>query len=674
MTEWFQRPYRMVQTNLRNIDAAMDTDAVAKAIRDFGATVLVFNIGGIYAYYPTDLALQARNPLLRGDLLGQMVESAHAQGLKLVGRFDMSKSTRPAYEAHPDWFVHNAKGEPLIYNGTYQACVNGGWYQGYAHEIIREALGRYAVDGVFFNMFGYRSHDYSGNYHGICVCPNCAARFRKMYGRDLPKAESFSDPAYADYLEFTDRTSLELADTIYRTVKTTRSSVAMTGQRTTCDLIRMEIQRAISRPAPEWPYQAGEQARWASAFGRGKIFASTSANFVDFAWRYATETGACQMLRFAQQLASGASLDYYLVGTLDQDDTRPFGHVEKLYAWHAENEAQYAGLLPAARIGLYQSRKTAIHRDRTLTAGEQTACFRGAYRMLVEAGLPFDFVSDERMQDADAAEQLRRLDTIFLPDVACLDEAEAALLDAWVAEGGTLLASGETGLYDGKGVRRDSFALSSLPVSSVLRARDGLRAYFRIGSDELDFPQTRVMMLDGRYFQAEMKSGAETMLTLLPPQRFGPPELCYPEVESDHPGVLIGKHGKGTAIYLPWLPEFHYHRDSLPDHRRLVTQLIARHAPPQPVRLEGEWPVELTVQRQQETGKLLVHVVNYSGQRNNLYAEPVVLRGLRLGVQGAAGPARALVAGTDLPAGAADADGIVWFDLPDVTYFEAVSV
>jgi hypothetical protein len=668
MTEWWQRPYRMVQTNLRMTDAALDPPRLARQAREFGATVLLFNIGGIYAFYPSDLKLQARNPLLRGDLLGDMLHAAHAEGLKLVGRFDMSKSTRPAYDAHPDWFVHNRRGEPLEYNGTYQACVNGGWYQGYAHEIIREALGRYAVDGVFFNMFGYRSTDYSGNSHGICVCRNCQARFHEMYGRALPQREDFSDPAYADYLGFMDRTSLMLGDGIYRTVKDTRASVAVMGQRTTCDLIRMEVQRAVARPAPEWPYQAGEQARWAAAFGRGKVFGSTSANFIDYAWRYVAETGACHVLRFAQQLGSGATPDYYLLGTFDQDDVKPFAAVRELFAWHAAHAEQYEGLENAARIGLYHSRKTATWRGATLTAAEQTGCFRGAYRALLEARLPFDFISDERMADADAAARLDRYDVIVLPNVACLDDAEAAVLDAWVAAGGTLLATGETGLYDGHGAPRGGFALACLPVTGVTHAQDGLRSYFAIGPDELAFPDTRLMMLDGRYFRATRKPGAETLLDLLPEPHFGPPELCALELPpTGHPGVVIGRHGQGHAVYLPWLPDYHYNRDSLPDHRALLVQLVGRFAPPPSVQLDGPGPVEITVQRQAGTGRLLVHLINYGGQRNNLYEEPVPIRGLRLGLNVAPRAARALVANQDLPQGS-------WLALPDLHAFEVIMI
>ncbi len=132
-------------------------------------------------------------------------------------------------------------------------------------------------------------------------------------------------------------------------------------------------------------------------------------------------------------------------------------------------------------------------------------------------------------------------------------------------------------------------------------------------------------------------------------------------------------HGKGRAIYLPWLPEWHYHRDSLPDHRDLLTGLATRFAAP-PVTLDGAGPVEVTLQRQTGSGRLLVHIVNYSGQRNNLYEEPVALHGLRLGVRGARGQARALVAGVDIDCVPAENDGVAWMELPSVGAFEVVSI
>ena len=676
-TVWWKRPYRMVQTNLRQPDALYDQKRLAREIREFGADVLLYNIGGIFAFYPTKLKLQAVNPYMKGDALGDAIEAAHVEGLSLVGRFDMSKATRLAYEAHPDWFVHNIKGDALEYNGTYQACVNGGWYQDYALEIISESLGKYDVDGVFFNMFGYTNFTYSGDYFGICVCDNCRRGFRAMYGKELPLKEDFSDPSYADYLAFKERTSLDLRSKVYKHIKEVNPKVAMTGHRGDSDLIRMEVQRAVERPQPEWPYQAGEQARWAAAYGQGKVFSSTSTNFVDFAWRFHSETPGYHLLRFAQQLASGATLDYYLLGVIDQDDKLPFADISRLFRWHAEHESYYNGLSSGARIGLYHSHRNTTYRKRTASGDLAEKPFRGAYRALAESRLPFDFVSDDLMTESGGQAILSRYDAIVLPNVSCLSDTEAKLLDAYVEQGGVLLITGDTGFYDERGIARDTPALASMPVNGKPAARLNMKgSYFRIAEGELPLSQSKLLMLDGRYYVCAPKPGAETLLTLLPPQRFGPPELCFPDFESDQPGVIIAAHGKGKAIYLPWNPEWQYHRDSLPNHRVLIADLLERNIGPAPVVLQGKGSLEVTVQHQQDTGRLLVHVVNFGGQRNNLYEDAPAVHGLRLGVRDVAADAKALVAGTALKATSAQADkqGYIWFDLPPVEAFEAISL
>lgn len=681
--DWWKRPYRMVQTNLRQPDALYDQRQLARQVKDFGADVLLYNIGGIYAFYPTKLALHAVNPHMQGDALGDAVEAAHAEGLALVGRFDMSKATRLGYEAHPEWFVHNAKGEALEYNGTYQACVNGGWYQDYSLEIISESLGKYDVDGVFFNMFGYTNFDYSGRYFGICVCDNCRRRFHDMYGKPLPLKEDFSDPSYADYLEFKDRTSLELRSRVYRHIKQVAPQVAMTGHRGDSDLIRMETQRAVDRPQPEWPYQAGEQARWGQAYGQGKTVSSTSANFIDFAWRFVSETGPYQLVRAAQQIASGATLDFYLLGVMDQDDKSAFADTSRLFHWHKANERHYTGLKPASKIALYHSHRVTsghgagAYAKRTASGHLAEAAFRGAYRALVEARLPFDLVVDEVVTGKTGAEVLAAYDALVLPNVTCMSDAEAKVIDAWVEAGGTLLATGETALYDEKGVARERPALMSLPIKDRPMARHNMKgAYFRVAPGELPIGEdVKLLMLDHNYYVAQAIEGADTVLTLLPPQRFGPPELCFPDYESDMPGAIIGARSKGRAVYVPWHADALYSRDSLPHTRTFLTDLVTRHIAPAPARIEGRGSLELTVQSQPGEGKVLVHLVNYGGQRNNLYEEAPALHGLRLGVRNVTGAALALVSGqTVQPEGAADSDGYVWYALPPVEAFEAIQI
>lgn len=680
---WWKRPYRMVQTNLRQTDALYDQKSLAREVKEFGADVLLYNIGGIYAFYPTQLELHAINPHMKGDALGDAIEAAHSEGLALVGRYDMSKATRLGYEAHPDWFVHNAKGEALEYNGTYQACVNGGWYQDYSLEIISESLGKYDVDGVFFNMFGYTNFTYSGHYFGICVCNNCRRRFHDMYGKSLPLKEDFSDPSYADYLEFKDRTALELRSKVYKHIKQVAPQVAMTGHRGDSDLIRMETQRAVDRPQPEWPYQAGEQARWGQAYGQGKTVSSTSANFIDFAWRFVSETGPYQLVRAAQQLASGATLDYYLLGVMEQDDKTAFHDTSKLFHWHKANERHYTGLKPASKIALYHSHAVVPghgaggYAKRPASGHLAEAAFRGAYRALTEARLPFDLVVDEAITGSKGSDILSRYDALVLPNVTCMSDEEAKAIDAWVKAGGVLLATGETGLYDEKGAPRETPALKSLPITDRPMARQNMKgAYFRVTPGELPISDdVKLLMLDHSYYVGQTAEGTETVLKLLPPQRFGPPELCFPDYESEMPGAIIGTHGKGKAVYVPWHADALYYRDSLPHTRTFLTDLVTRHIEPAPAKVEGRGSLELTVQSQPSQGKVLVHLINYSGQRNNLYEEAPALHGLRLGVRGVDGAALALVSGKSVQAeGPADDDGYLWYVLPPVEAFEAIQI
>jgi hypothetical protein len=326
-----------------------------------------------------------------------------------------------------------------------------------------------------------------------------------------------------------------------------------------------------------------------------------------------------------------------------------------------------------ATVAIYHSRASQTYAAATATRTEQATCCRAAYRVLLESRIPFDFVSDRRMQDADVAEQLARYDVIVLPNVACLSNAEAAALDAFVERGGTLIATGETALYDERGERREGFALECFPARKVTRAASKQQTYIRIAGPEPRLAKTRLLHLDGWYFHTEQKDDADRQLSLLPPQRFGPPELCFPDVaENDNPGILSRRQGRGQAIYLPWLPEWLYYRDGLPEHRALIAQLVLGHTAP-PLKVEGIGPVEVTIHRQAAgPGGYLIHLVNYSGQRNNVFEHPVPLRGFRIGVKGACGPARSLIDSQSIAVSAPDADGYAWMEVPEIGMFQAL--
>src|SRR5919107_6016128 len=79
---WNRAPYRLVQTNLREIDATMDVDAYVQSMVDASANIVLINVGGIVANYPTSLPYHYRNPFMKGDLVGDLIKGLHAKGIK----------------------------------------------------------------------------------------------------------------------------------------------------------------------------------------------------------------------------------------------------------------------------------------------------------------------------------------------------------------------------------------------------------------------------------------------------------------------------------------------------------------------------------------------------------------------------------------------------------------
>jgi hypothetical protein len=676
MTEWWHRTQRIVQTNLRLIDGNLDPEKLAADVAAFGATAMLFNVGGIFAWYPTELGLQAKNPRLEDDLLGRMIEAAHRKDIRFIGRYDLSKATAIAYASHPDWFCCDRSGNPFEYNGTYQACVNGGWYHEQGVQVLRETIGRYDIDGLFFNMFGYLSTDYSYRQYGLCHCRNCSRKFKAFSGEELPERADVADKIYRTYLHFQEVTSRALSTQIYDIVKSIRPTVAMSNMGKKSDFFRGEVNRRLDRPRPEWAHLSGEEARNFRSLGDNRIrYSSALTHFIDFPWRYSAETGAAQALRLAQQLANGADPHYYFMGTLKQADRKPLPAVRAIFDYHRQNEALYGDLESAARIALYTSHKSRRYYPRR---GASVAAFRGAYRALLNSGIAFDTIHDLRAEEPDFHETHARYDTIILAGAGCMSPDEAKALDAYVEAGGTLVMIGDAGGFDETGETLDENRLNCRPFTRVEETLEEMRGgYVQMNAGDIAGLDSELMLLDGAYHCVTAKADAQARYSILLPQRFGPPELCYPEPElaSDLPGMLSIPYGKGRCVYVPWHVDKLYQEHGLLEHRAFMAQLATLFAPPPQVSLSQPGRIEMTIQRHRQSGNLLVHLVNYSGQTDNSYDEPIAIHGQELILEGIdAATCHALVADRPLQVERIAGGQKQRILLPAIGYFEALRI
>lgn len=630
---WQTEPVRFFQTNLPESHSTLDPEKHVGAVADFGANVLLLNMGGIAAQYPTDVELHYRSRWLAEgrDFFGDALREAHGRGMRVIGRFDLSKTQKPVFDAHPEWFFRRVNGEPAVFNGLYSACINGGYYWEHAPKILTEALTRYPVDGLFFNMFGNPAVDYAGVPMGPCHCEACAQKFRARTGRALPADDS--DPEYRAFMtDSAKAVAANLAALIHR-LRPGAAFLTYIDEYT--DVIIHESNTSVTRPLPLWPYSASDNVNRSLNSGRDKTVFNLCMSFVDYPWRFIHVSPDEVRLRLWQNLAHGGAPALVIFGGIGQEDTASIEAARPIFRWHREHENLYVGQQSAARI--------------LLLYGNGGAEYRGFFRILTEAHIPFavstdlDWLTDGR-RDA--------YDLVIVPD----EMPEA--LNAWVEEGGRMLVAGTIA--------------PAVAAVDVVAVHPATRAAWRIHDREM-FPSlaaTELVILDSPY--AELKAGGESPLTLIPPAMTGPPELVWlDKVETETPGLWSRDVGRGRIAWIPWNPGSPYHRYSSPGHAGLVVDLVDRLMPHgRQLRTDAHPLVEVTVMRQPEMNRTLVHLVNVSGHSSTGYFSPLATGPIEIDLAGEFSSARAVRA--DAPLSLRNAAGRTQFQVPTLQDYEVI--
>ena len=583
-----REPIRWVQTNLRETDASLDPSRLVSQLADMRANVLHFGMGGICAYYPTRVRFHYPSPHLPPgrDMFGDVLREAHARKIRVVGRFDFSKTEKPVYDVHPEWFFRKADGSPVIYNGLYSTCINGGYYRGKAIEILTEALERYDVDGLFFNMFGNQATDYSGNPVGLCHCDSCRAKFRKLYDRDIPERPD------DDYRRFLLDSSREVSREIGALIRAKRPRAGYFNyMQEFTDGIMSESNTAVARPLPLWPFSASDNVNRARNSEPSKMAVNLNMQFVDYWWRFATVPRQEIALRMWQNLAHGGALTFEVNGTLDLQDRQALEAAKPVFRWAAAHEQYFVGQRSAARVILLGG------------PSRNDNAYRGMFRLLTEEHIPFA-----------AVDNLNWIGTRDI-DLVVATHWSPAELQPWIAKGGRVLIASP---HD-----------PGFPVARVLKRSNDVRGYIRVRNHNR-FPslsETDLLMLSGPF--TEVEGDGSDSLTLVPPSMIGPPEKIHIDMkETNIPAIVTRAIGGGSVTWLPWDLGGLYYRHSLPAHAAMFRDVVNRLLPKRQLRTNAHPLVEITLMKQ--GARTLVHLLNLSGHSQTGYFPPVPITNIRV--------------------------------------------
>jgi hypothetical protein len=608
-TPWYQKMRRCGQVNFNeqdpeklNIPQWVDYWASLKL------DALLLNAGGIMAFYPTKIPGHHRSQFLGDrDLFGDFTKAVKARGIRVVARLDCNYAFEEALQAHPEWFQRRADGQPVRHNESpslYATCMFTTYFTEQMPAIVREVNSLYDVDGFFTNGWPGTGRP------PACSCDAC----KRLAGRQTP---AFAEQHIARVLEV-----WKLWDTAAKEKKADSVYVGNLGGgiRATTDVRRIASvagwfnadHQGRSGATPIW--DCAQQGRVAQSVMKGRTITNVTGSYANSAplWRHTAKAPLEATMWMAQTTASGMVPWYHWLGGAPEDQRwRATGR--DFFQWIAKYEPHFVNRRPVANLAVVFSQRThALYTAPGGTNANATDFLQGMYYALLEGRFLFDFVHEDDL----APETLKKYAAVILPNVALLSDQQCSQLRDYARAGGGLLATFETGRYDGAGTRRPMPGLSDvfgITSAGEIEGPHGNSYYARIEQRHPilnGFEDTQV--LPGAEYRLPVKAARPQILTVVPPYPAFPPEMVYTRTaKTNEPAIVLTEEGASRRVWLPGDVDRSFWRSGDGDLSRILQQSVRWVLRDRmPVSVSGNGLVELFAW-ETEPG-FAVHILNYT--------------------------------------------------------------
>ena len=620
-TWWNRTPIRLIQTNLPEIEGSMDIDAYVQSIIEASANVVLFNTGGIVANYQTKLHYHWKNPNIgTRDLVADLIKKLHDNGIKYIARFDFSKLDSSIAVQKPEWLFIGTHGKPQVFNGLYSACINGGYYQEYAFEILKEAIANYPLDGIFFNMMGYTGSTYAGTNHGICQCENCKKRFLAFTGLRLPKSNN--DKGIKEYRQFQRVTSEELYNKITGFIKQQNPNLIIYNYNAIGTSWIASESGASMSPGIDNIYDATNNIKRILGSYKDRTPLNLIMGFQAIGYRNIMSSPNLLRTWSIENMLHGAPVSFVVVGTLVHYEDRKFiPIVNELFAFHKTYEKLFTNVQAVNEVALIQGSEEE---------------YQGMMKLLSEEHIMYDVIIPAQLGSERTPRKLEDYDVLILDDITNMSDNLVTLLDNYVQNGGKLLVTGATSTNEGNGMPMNEIRLKSLGVEPEYEVFPQAQAtYLKVSESDKqalgqkEFKDFTLMMMNSRFLKCKVKENAQGYLRLLPSNMFGPAEKTY-YAESDitgFPGAIVYRYGKGKTVFIPWMIGSEYNSKGNYAQRALFLGSLNNI-----LKIESDLEtdaspvIEITHLANLNKAFEWVGLINHSGFLGNSVREPVIIQ------------------------------------------------
>ena len=617
---WLDGPMRWAQLAFVERDPGhYDPDFWLSYFKRIHADGALLSAGGIVAFYPTNIPLHHRSDFMgNSDTLGYLVNGCRKLGMKIMLRTDPHAVRQNVYDAHPDWIAVTADGQKRRHWANpdlWVTCAWGPYNFEFMTQVNREIMEKFSPEGIFSNRW---------HGHDICYCEHCQRNFKAFSGLALPHKIDKLDPTYRKWTDWRTKRLREVWETWdagIRQVKPTARFIpngfpdkVMTGKEADLFFADQQARRGLT---PPWSNGKGAK-ELRSTLGLKPLIGIFSVGIEEeYRWKDSVQSDAEIRIWVAEGTANGMRPCFVKFGG-DIYDKRWMESVAKLYEGYYKNEKYLRNTAPMARVGLLYSEQTDRNYGGKPWQQKSSDHLDGFYHNLVENRIPFDMVNDRLLTPDD----LKRFKLLILPNIAALSDAQCKQLQAFVDNGGSLVATFETSLYNEEGVQRPDFGLASLfGVSFDQKVEGPMRnSYMHLDQTSKNSLTSQVLKgLDDtpRIINAIHSVNVKPTLnsfpspvTLIPTYPDLPMEDVYPRVaQTDTRELYLRQVGKGRVAYIPGDLDRSFWQLLNVDHGQLLSNVVHWALDEEPVvAVTGPGMIDVNVWRQDKS--MTVHLVN----------------------------------------------------------------
>jgi hypothetical protein len=509
-------------------------------------------------YYPTKVGHMHAN-LFGRDIFGETVALLRQTGITPVAYYTTIYHNHSA-RTHPDWRMQDIIGTQ--HSGRYWwSCPSSADYREFIKAQIKEVI-TYDVDGIFIDMTFWPV---------VCYCSNCRKRYLQESGLELPVMLNWADTEWVHFQRFRQLTMASFTQEITDCIKLQRD-ITVTYQSSL--IIQGYMMGQSNGIADASDYTSGDfyggkyqhilGVKVLSAASRNHPYEFMTSRCVNLNDHTSMKSEAELRCEAATTLANGGAAFFIDAinpdGTLEPAVYERLGNVTASLTLYIQKLKELQPVITAT-TGIYLSMvshidaklngtsiKLLVDNPWQYSTTPPVEELMGVSTLLAQTHRPYRVVRD----DAD----LTGLRELIINDARFMSVDEADRIRNFVHDGGTLVATGLTSIYDVDGTPTKDFLLADvLGVSytgqlskrvNYLCMKKGINPHLISGMISSNRPSPLVRATTAR------------VLAYLAEPLFDPDDhQHWASIHSNPPGriteyaaLTVNPYGKGKCVYL----------------------------------------------------------------------------------------------------------------------------